>query len=55
MVMKEKALEALHVAAKAIAAMDGVVAVSCDNDNDSGELFFIVDGEEYTMVLEAVD
>ena len=51
----EKALEALYVAAKAIKKMDGVESVSVENDNDSGEVYFVVDGIGYIMKLKEFD
>lgn len=40
----EKALEALQVAAEAIGAMPSIVEATADNDNDSGEIIFTVQG-----------
>lgn len=48
----EKALEALHVAANAIRTMQGIDMVSVENDNDSGEIFFVVDGDQFLMKLK---
>jgi len=47
----DKALEALHVAAKAIAKMDGVTNCTVDNDHKSGEILFEVDGQEFALKL----
>lgn len=38
----DTALEALHVAAKAIRQMAHVSSCTADNDNDSGEIIFTV-------------
>lgn len=39
-----KALEALHVAAKAIREMPEIAEATADNDNDGGEINFTVQG-----------
>lgn len=47
----DKALEALHIAARAIKRIPDVINISVDNDNDSGEILFTVDQTEYRLKL----
>lgn len=49
----EKAFEALHVAAEAVAKVKGVSDCTADNDHDSGEVIFdvTVKGERKRFVL----
>ncbi len=51
--MDDKALEALHVAAKAIRKMSGVTECTADNDHKSGEVIFtLTNGNCYVLNLE---
>lgn len=50
----EKALEALHVAARAIRQVPEVTNVSVDNDHDSGEILFTIHQTEYRLKLETL-
>lgn len=49
--MHTKAFEALHVAATAIKALNGITDVSVDNDRSSGEILFDVDDQRYVLRL----
>jgi hypothetical protein len=49
-----KALEALHVGADAIRTMKGVDECTADNDNDSGEIIFTVNGRDFRLKLEEI-
>jgi hypothetical protein len=50
----EKALEALHIAAAAL-KLHSYEHVSVDNDNDSGEIFFSVEGRTFMLKLSEVE
>lgn len=49
--MHTKAFEALHVAATAIKALNGITDVSVDNDGSSGEILFDVGDQRYVLRL----
>ena len=49
-----KALEALHVGADAIRTLKGVDECTADNDNDSGEIIFTVNGRDFRLKLEEI-
>jgi hypothetical protein len=51
--MSDTALEALHVAAKAIQDMPGVLEAGADNDHKGGEIIFTTkdDGKTYILNL----
>lgn len=51
----DKALETLHVAAEAIKKIDKIHDVEADNDADSGEVFFSVDGSSFTLRLVQIE
>jgi hypothetical protein len=50
--MHPTALAFLHLAAQSIGSIPGVVESAADNDNDSGEIVFVLNsGESYVLKL----